>query len=313
MSRRNARRRRRLNVSTLLLPTVLVVMAVGGLALVASSLGWLGGSDDRPRGRPPGTIAVPVVAVPISTYTRVRLEHLIDPRTGDLRAVYLPESSLLPETIIDAKELIGRVVATDKKVGQLFGQSDFFPPGTREGIVAGIPPGKRALRIDARKVSGIVGLGRGDRFDLVATLDYTRTAGNRLQVEGAPSGGLGSLGSRMGTSIVVEDGAVVQPLETRAVPGQQAQLVEEMVIAVAPDEVESLTRALHSGARIDCVPRSGRPVDVSAGPPAESSPRRSGGLNVVETITGGQRRVLAVPSGSDFGTPEVADADPRGR
>ena len=299
---RRTRRRRRYQLSSFLLPAVLAATALLGLGLLASSMGWLEADERGPRGAPPGTIAVPAVAAPIATYTRVRLEHLIDPKTGDLRAIYLPEGSILPDTVVDAKEIIGRVVATDKRAGQLFSRNDFFPIGTREGIVAGIPSGKRALRIDARKVNGIVGLARGDRFDLVATQDLRRGRTGPVVVQGAS----GAVGTSVQTSVVVEDGAVVQPLETRAIPGKQAQLVEEMVIAVGPTEVELLTKALHSGARIDCVPRSGRPIDVSAGPPEDSGRRRSGRLNVVETITGGKRRAVAVPSGDDW-TPPARD------
>ena len=292
-----ARRRRRWTVSSLAPLILLAATTVLGLGLMASSLGWLEGAETRRRAAPPGTVAVPAAAVAIPTYTRVRLEHLIDPGLGDLRAVYLPEGSVLPETFVEAKDIIGRVLATDKIPGQLFSQQDFFPPGTREGIVAGIPPGKRALRIDARKVSGIVGLGRGDRFDLVATLDFSQGRSRGVRVEGTGTNQLGAFGSQVRAATIVEGGAVVQPLETRAIPGRTEQLVEEMVIAVDPAEVAALTEALHTGARIDCVPRSGRPVDVAAG--ARERAAATNGLRVVETISGGQRRVVAVPSGRD--------------
>ena len=292
MSRRAANRRRPWDVSSLVLPALVLLAAVCGLALIAGSLGWFESGPGPRRGAPPGTLAVPAAAVTIPTYARVGLEHLIDRSSGDLRAVYLPEGSILPETMIDAKQIVGRVLSTDKAPGQVFSTQDFFPLGTREGIVAGIPPGKRALRIGAGKVNGIVGLGRGDRFDLVATFDLTRGAAS-VRVEGAR---VNPLGSQTQTVTVVEDGAVVQPLKERAIPGQVQKIVEEMVIAVAPIEVAGLTEALHSGARIDCVPRSGRPTDSDASTAAEkTSPR--GGLKVVETISGGQRRVIAVPPG----------------
>ena len=184
-------------------------------------MGWLSDGRVAQRGAPPGTVAIPAAAVGIPAYTRVRLEHLVNSRTGDLHAVYLPEGSILPETFVDAREIIGRVVVSDKLAGQLFSENDFFPPGTREGIVAGIPSGKRAIRIDARKVNGIVGLSRGDRFDLVATLDLRRSGRNNpVVVQGAAQTNLGALGSSVQSSLVVEDGAVVQPLQTRSIPGR---------------------------------------------------------------------------------------------
>ena len=296
MSRRIQKRKRRFSWSGLLLPGALIVLSVLGLGLLASSMGWFSEGRVVQRGAPPGTLAIPAAAVPIPAYTRVKLEHLVNPRTGDLHAVYLPEGSILPETFVDAREIIGRVVRSDKLAGQLFSQNDFFPPGTREGIVAGIPAGKRAMRIDARKVNGIVGLSRGDRFDLVATLDLRRSGGaNPVVVQGATQSNLGALGSSVQSSLVVEDGAVVQPLQTRSVAGRSNQVVEEMVIAVASDEVELLTKALHSGARVDCVPRSGRPTDEAE--TKRPSVARARGVNVVETISGGSRTAVAVPSG----------------
>ncbi len=296
VARRSQRRSRGLPAANLLLPGLLIVTALAGLWLLAASAGWFDSEPTVRKSAPPGTVAAPVAAVRIPAYTRIGLEHLIDPATGDLRALFLPDDSILQGTIIDVKQLIGRVVATDKRPGQLFSEVDLFPPGTREGIVAGIPAGKRALRIDASKVNGIVGLARGDRFDLVATVDLRRDGSNRVAVEGLPSNELGTLASQVRSSTVVLDGAVVQPLETRSIAGKKEQLVEEMVIAVHPDEVQQLTSALHAGARVDCVPRSGRPIDPVAGATTQPDEGRRRGLQAVETISGGKRRVVAVPS-----------------
>lgn len=297
MRRGVPRRRGRGSGLRLLVPVVVLLCGVAGLGLVAVSMGWHESAEPEPWTPPPGTVAVPAAAVAIPAYTRVRLEHLVEPRTQDFRVMYLPEGSILPDTFVDAREIIGRVLASDKPAGHLFSERDFFPPGTREGIVAGIPPGKRALRIDAGKVNGIVGLGRGDRFDLVATLDLSRSGSSAVQMKGTGASELGTLGSRMRASTVVEEGAVVQPLETRAVAGRNGQVVEEMVIAVDPSEVAALTEALHSGARIDCVPLSGRPPDVAVAPSERPEAEKRDGLSVIETISGRERRVVAVPFG----------------
>lgn len=316
-----ARRRRSVDARSLALVALLAVAGLAGLGLLASSLGWIGGGSSGPRVAPAGTIAVPAAGVTIPTYARVRVDHLVDPRTGDLRAVYLPEGSILPETFVDAREIVGRVLAVDKEPGQVFSENDFFPPGTREGIVAGIPAGKRAMRIDARKVGGIVGLGRGDRFDLIATLDVAKTAGRGVQVQGAGGRSMGRLGSPVRATTIVAAGAVVQPLERRMVPGRTAQVVEEMVIAVAPDEVGALTEALHAGARVDCVPLSGQPSELAGEPGGDASSRGGGALRMVETIVGGKRSIIAVHSDdhahgrsadrSDAAPPAVSAAPPR--
>ena len=285
-----------------LAPVAVVLLCAGvGLWLLASSLGWLSPEQRIARSTPPGTVAIPVAGISISTYTRVRLEHLVDPRSGDLRAIYLPEGSVLPETFADVRQIVGRVLAVDKRPGQVFAASDFFPEGTREGIVAGIPSGKRALRIDARKVGGIVGLGRGDRFDLIATLDLSKGARGGIEVKRGAAGVVGRLGSAVQARTIVHGGAVVQPLQTRVVPGQLSQVLEEMVIAVDPAEVALLTEALHTGARIDCVPLSGRPASQEANSQAVEG--AGDALRMVETIAGGQRRVIAVDAGEGVAAP----------
>lgn len=271
-----------------------LVLAGAGVALAAWSLGLLGPMEPQASGIPEGHVAVPVASGAIAAYTAIQLDHLVDPRTGALAVVYLPDGSLLPETVSDAEALLGRVLARDKDPGRVFRESDLLPPGTRPGLVAGIPAGKRALRIDASKVNGIIGLRRGDRFDLVATLRPRR---------GAPASVSGAgLAPRARVHQVVVDGAVVEPLSQRRLPAASGAgtVVQEMVIAVAPDEVPLLTEALELASRIDCVPRSGHPEEraaASATAEAHFPHRRGfGGEALVDTIEGDQRALRTVPS-----------------
>ena len=298
------------DVRSLLPVALLGVVGAVGIALLASSLGWLDDGERGPRSAPAGTIAIPAAGVAIPTYTQIRVEHLVDPRTGDLRAVYLPEGSLLPETFIDAKLIVGRVLSVDKQPGQVFSESDFYPIGTREGIVAGIPAGKRALRIDATKVSGIVGLARGDRFDLIATFDVAAKMGGGVKMQGAGMNGFGRLGSSVRATPIVASGAVVQPLERRVLPGRVEKIVEEMVIAVDPEEVATLTEALHTGARIDCVPLSGRPEDLASERTDAKKNGAAAAISMIETISAGERRVVAVRNTSPA-LPDVSTEPPR--
>lgn len=298
----------------LLLPAVgLVVIALAGFGLIASSMGWLDAPEAERRVAPPGSVAVPVAARPIAAYQALTLEDLLDPR-GELAVIHLPEESVLDETFTDARLLLGRVLARDKEPGRVFRDPDFLPEGTRPGIVAGIPAGKVALRIEATKVTGSVGLRRGDRFDLVAT--WRANARNGVQ---RPYAGQGMQAPRAEVVQVALDAAVVTPLEERRLPGPAGRpgaIVEEMVIAVAPDEVALVTEALELAARIDCVPRSGRPMTQDALDTAvsESASRvGSGSLGrsrqiVVETIQGGERTLLEVPGASPIPIFEQAPA-----
>lgn len=271
-----------------------LVLAIVGIGLVVWSLGLFEPRSPEADVVPEGHVAVPVASGPIPAYTAIQLDHLLDPTDGRLTVIHLPEGSLLPETVGDAKELLGRVLARDKAPGAVFREDDLLPHGTRPGLVAGIPAGKRALRIDASKVNGIIGLRRGDRFDLVATL---RARGGGA----APAGGGARLAPRATVHEVVVDGAVVEPLSQRQLPAARGggQVVQEMVVAVSPAEVPLLTEALEVASRIDCVPRSGHPEERALkSVVAEPLPfrRRFGGENLVDTIQGDQRTLRSVPS-----------------
>ncbi|MGH0034500.1 MAG: Flp pilus assembly protein CpaB [Myxococcota bacterium] len=236
-------RRRSSSLARWTLPAGAVVVATLGAALVY--LAVAGPWNDSPAAGgppPPGTTAVPILARSLPAFTRIEIDHLIDPSTGSLAAVHIPSESLLDSTITSPQELVGRVVASDKRAGQVFSENDLMPPGTRPGLVAGIPPGKRAVYLEAGRVSGLLGLRRGDRFDLMASGRSRGSAGRPGGVRGRP---------------VVEGGVVVQPAQARRSLAD-GRIVEEVVVAVDPSEVAGLTAALEDGLRIDTLPHSGR-------------------------------------------------------
>lgn len=289
------------------------LLGAAGLALLAGLLvavGWSGvwHTPEARSAPPPGTVPIPVAPAPLAAHTELQLDHLLEPGSGALAVVHLPADSILAETITDPEHLIGRVLARDKQPGRVFRESDFLPPGTRPGLVAGIPAGKRALRIDARKVNGIVGLRRGDRFDLVSTRRASPASSGGIQ----PVYG-NALASGASVRLVVENGAVVEPLSQRTLPGAAggASVVQEIVIAVAPAEVGALSEALELASRIDCVPRSGRPEaadeDADSEDASSGSAFRWSGEAVVETIEGDRRSLRAVPQ-----APPVAAGPTRG-
>ncbi|MEM9175879.1 MAG: hypothetical protein AAGC67_11650 [Myxococcota bacterium] len=295
-----ARRSRRGGIpvqALLMLVAALVLAGFGGMLL------WQGLGEREsaaPRSVPEGSVAIPVLATELPAYTQIELEHFVDPRTGELAVLYLPEESIFDSTIVDLSQLVGRVLAGPKQPFRVFAKGDVLPPGTRPGLVAGIPAGKRALRIDASKVSGIVGLHQGDRFDLVATFPAKR-GGSAQSVYGA-SGAAGA--RRRAQAQVVADGAtVVSALESRAVPtragGGPGKVVQEMVIALAPEEIPAVTEALEVAKRIDCIPRSGLP-GAEAGVEASAAGSAVAGRSpydepVVDMIEGNQRSLRFVP------------------
>jgi len=329
---RRSTSRFRLGSGGLAFVVVLAVLAVGA-SLWATGLVDLSRFTTRDRSMA-GLIAVPTPARPIASYTRITRDHFWNTQTKQLTFLYLPPQSVSKEMYVDLRDVLGRVLAHEKQPGYVFTEADFLPKGTREGLVAGIPAGKRAVRVPADKVEGLYGLRAGDRFDLVATMPIDGARG------GAPNLNVGGVYAQQMTlqarltnwqkqatvRVMVQNGVIVEPMITRQVPVFQNTLtqggvtrmrpVQEIVIAVDPGEVARLTEAMAVDAKIACVPRSGRPDDPvnsvtpdlrpvspfgAAGAAFDGVPApgaRAAGqapFTMVESIGGSKRELTAVP------------------
>ncbi|MGQ0736793.1 MAG: hypothetical protein ACT4QD_24460 [Acidobacteriota bacterium] len=313
-----------------------ILFALVALVVVGLAVGWalglvdLSGSESTEPSTA-GLVPVPTVGVQVPAYSRLTRDHIWDLRNRRQAIVYLPPAAVTPEMLLKVSDIIGRVLAHDKSPGYVFTEADFLPRGTREGLVAGIPAGKRAVRISADRVEGLVGLHMGDRFDLLATMpiDASRGGGNRsFNVAGAYGqqlaleAQLSNWQKQATVRVMVQNGVIIEPLATRGVPMLQSSLaeggvtrtrpVQEAVIAINPDEVARLTEALAVEAKITAVPRSGRPDDDRESLTPElrpvspfSDPRVTGSsgadlpdeasFHMVETIMGQKRELTAVP------------------
>ena len=130
---------------------------------------------------------------------------------------------------------------------------------------------------------------------------------------------------------MVQNGDVVEPMRTRQVPVANNTMtnglvvrtrpVQEVVIAVLPEEVARLTEAMAVGEDIACVPRSGRPEDPhdsitpdsmpvspfggrapslrarasAAEAPAAGAANFGDGFTTIETINGNKRDMVGAP------------------
>lgn len=342
--------RRRSLRSRLTGPMALVALVAGLGILMVGGLWWIGalnldrfGFGGQPSTR--GLTAVPVSARPIAAYTAVTRDDFWDARNARLAVIYLRPQDVSPRMLTSLGDLLGRVLSHDKSVGYAFTEDDFLPRGTRPGLVGGIPTNKRAIRVEADKVGGLFGLQPGDRFDLVSTIPID--AGNNANANAFQNLGgayapqlqlqaqLTNWRKQAVVRILVQNGSIVQPLVTRQVPvfansltqGAVTRMrpVQEIVIAVDPDEVAPLTEAMAVGAVVSAVPRSGRPDDdprsrtpesrptspLATGPfgapppatdPAASDAPGTGGtmpmsgsVAMVERISGLKRELAAVP------------------
>lgn len=332
-------RRSRRRWLTRLIPAVAVALGVAGVAFAVVLLAQGGENGTEIAPPPPGKIAVVLNPRPLDAYHRVRVEDLIHPQTKRLSTVYLDPERLPDGVLIGPAEISGRVLARPKAAGFVFTETDFAPKGTRAGIAAGIPPGKRAMRVDVSKVAGLESLNVGDRFDLVATLPLQREAfGGDGIIGGYSTADLTTLDPRLANwtrqatvDVIVQNGLLVQPMSTRSVPVYVSSLtqggitrtkpVQEVVVALAPEEVARLTQAIAVEAQVQAVIRSGHPDDPEdsvtpsfvprspLGTVAGSGGSGGAGYAVMETITGNERRYVAVGSPYDTGTEgSAADA-----
>ena len=317
---------------------MMVLAAVAALVVILGALAALGVVDvSRLWSSEPSTagfVPVPTPAKMVPAYTRVRRDHLWDVARGRISVVYLPPRAVTPEMLVSISDVIGRVLDHDKEPGYVFTESDFLPKGTREGIVAGIPAGKRAVRVAADKVDGLYGLHAGDRFDLLATMpiDASRNSGGQSFGFSGPysqqlalQAQLSNWDKQATVRVIVQSAVVVEPMMTRAVPVYQSSLtegaatrvrpVQEAVIAIDPEEVAPLTEAMAVDAKLTSIPRSGRPDDPANSRTPNLQPvspfqkpetfgdndseiaggQDAGAYKVVETIMGQKRTLTAVP------------------
>jgi hypothetical protein len=291
-------------LSTLFLAAAVMLvgtaLTVGGLWYV----GWLNLPFlNRPRdaGPPEGTVPVYLSVKEIPAYTRVTREHLFDAAENP-HFFHLPPADVEQRGLItDFSKILGRIVAHDFRPGVGFRDKDFLPEGTRPGIVGGTPPDKRALVLDAAKIQGIYALKAGDHFDLLATVlvEPVRAGGTHATIVGAPPASEPKKNAVV--KPLVQNGVVVQPVAVRpALPGaakkgQEKPPAQEIVIAVAPDEVAPLTQALAVGADIIAAYRSGQPTNGSTDDLTPGSPPPPP-TTTIEVIQNGKRELLTFPA-----------------
>lgn len=309
-----APRRRSSLASSLVVPGLVVLGLAGSFAALWGSGIIVLPSREHGIRVPQGHVPVLLSAQAIPAYTRITRDHVWNPQKGGFEVTYLDPAYVTSEMLTTLPQVAGRVLKFDKPKGYAFTEGDFFPKKTRAGMVAGIPPGKRAIRVEADKVSGVVGLESGDRFDIVATLaidskafDATNMGGfyrSQLNAEMATS----NLKKQATVRPIVLNGLVIEPVKIRQVPIASASLtggttyrtrpVQEVVLGVSPEEVGPLMEALAVGAEVTCVPRSGRPEDdpdVQTPPLTPRTPFTQGQTHLVDTISGSERSLQAVP------------------
>lgn len=297
--------------SVLLIGVVLTLGALAATGRIPLPF-WSGKAVIRAPGQPEGTIAVPITAQSVPAYTRLTRDHFWDTKTGRFTVIYLYPDDIRPGMLTNLNDILNRVLATEKKPGYAVTESELLPKGTRPGLAGGTPPGKRALTLEAARLHGIYGLRIGDRIDLVASVPVDAkptTSDLRVLLNGTrPSGPLSAAKKQANVVVLAENAIVVSPVTVRPVPGPkskaaQSKPIEELTIAVSPEEVARLSEALAVDAVITAVMRSGRPDEVEGPVKPASSEEPPPPPTLIETIRAGQRTTLIFgPDGERIGT-----------
>jgi Flp pilus assembly protein CpaB len=234
----------------------------------------------RSQGLPEGMVAIPISARPIPQYTRVERGHLMNPETGEWVVQFRRPEEVPAGVLTSIADVRGRVTAREKPAGFFFVEEDFFPKGTRPGVVAGVPPGKRALTLEVDRLKGVRSLRAGDHIDMLASipielLAYFGGLESGWRVENAlVAAGRQSGKKRTETRMLASDAVVVEPVTTKEIPIASNSLtqgtitrripVQEIVIAVEVADVSLVAEAVDQELAITCVACSGRPDDEQA-------------------------------------------------
>lgn len=285
----------------------IIVLAVCGGVLLLHATGTIRVpflTADVPPPKPTldlrGKVLLPVSARPIRAYSMVSAADFSRPGTLTVTKIPYPEELLPPNAVREAAQLPGRVLRRDKPAGQIFLESEFYPVGTRPGPAAGVPPGKRALRLRADAVPGLHGLLQGDRFDIVMTVEVQveqpkhKPRAPAIRAEGPYASLLEAEAEarqvepprvkrrRAEVRVIVKNGLLVQPIHNREAVGtltnpmrptqRPKKPIEELIIAVDPAEVAALNQALAIEAHLQVAIRSGQVTNEKTGSDEEEIP-----------------------------------------
>lgn len=281
---------------------ILLLIFVPAAGIGTVGVLWAAGAVDLPflsrsKGLKPGEVLVPMSLGKIPAYTKLTRENVY--------MVPVQRERIQPEVILDApNEIFGQVLDHDKRPDYPFTARDFLPKGTRAGMVAGIPAGKRSLTLAAEKISGIYGLRIGDHIDLLSSVPIDMTkGGNRLTGGLATQATMATMQKRASVRVLAQDAVLVTPVTTRSKPVTTSSLkgthtknvpVDEVVIAVDPSEVAPIHEAMATDIDVMCVARSGLPDD----PGSESITPGSDPLSevkIVDSLIGSKRESVVLP------------------
>ena len=198
---------------------MLVLSVVIGLAATVLAAGWI-----ARQGQAASTKVV--VAA-----TDIQLGSRLNPQM--LQAVDWPSASLPPGALVDAKALEDRVVKTSVLRGEPILEAKLAPVGTKGGLSAVIPEGKRAMTVRVNDVIGVAGFALpGNYVDIVVN--------TQLDTDGAK-------GDKQISKIVLEHILVLAVAQEANRDETRPKVVNAVTLELTPEQAEKLDLARSVG------------------------------------------------------------------
>lgn len=260
---------------------IVVLVGLGAAALGAVSyLGLFTPQEMVVKENREGMVPVPKSLVALRAFDKVNREDVYDRTMADDSYFWLPKDLVdaHPEWVTRVDQVIGRVMARDKRAEFVFSEKDFLPKGSRVGLSGGVPDGKQGFFLDAEQIPGLRLLKIGDRFDLMASLP--EESANAEAEYGLLVGGIKARGNKPiplnGVRLLVQSGTMIALTNGRSMTTQGALEFdavdsrgrpttriqgEQVAIAIDAEEVVPLTQALGDQLKIHAVARSGQTVE----------------------------------------------------
>ncbi|MEW4528183.1 hypothetical protein [Maioricimonas sp. JC845] len=272
-----------------------VFIALSGVAAVATL--WATGffATEATVSRE-GQVAFPALARPVPAFEAVTREDLIDPKTGQLKVMWLSEEQVGRGPLRDLSKILGRVLKRDKQAGYVLTEADFLPRGSRPGVTGGAPPGTMVIAVEAERIRGLEQLRPGDRFAVyselprelrpsVGKVDVSRLYGGRLAPEAAERQSV----LRSGIRAVTEEALLItiqsvnrkqsnsqRPAGLTVPPGRAkgtASGTKLASVAVPEEDAVAVAQALNGEGSLFVIARSSQPQKTGEDEgPAQTAP-----------------------------------------
>ena len=207
---------------------MLLIAAIAGLAAVFLAARWMQGQESDNKGR----IAVASGDIELGGRITADLVHMID----------WPKTSVPAGAFDDAGKLDGRVVLVSVQRGEPITETRLAPVGTKGGLSAVVPPGKRAMTVRVNDVVGVAGFALPGTF--VDVMVNTQDEGDQRAEPASPAP---IQRDRSISKIVLERILVLAVAQEADRDSTKPKVVNAVTLAVTPNDAQMLDLARSVG------------------------------------------------------------------